>query len=370
MNTSIFTTSVVTGEEVTKAGNVLSDLFSRSDVQATCWVLLALLVAFVVYKFLAPYFVRIDNVFFVSGAPGTGKDLLCSDYARKRWKVAYRKRKVSLLVSKVTKKPCKVEEPAFYSSIPVLLAREVNIGKKVLKPAILSKPLTKSILLLQERLPNGSIVYISDINRFVNQWSFKLPCVQRNIAEFISEFRQYTKGGYFIANCQQSDQVAKEIRNCFGSCINLLHHHNVLFVHWSEMRRVSLSENVTAVETKNNDDKNVNRSNLFIFLNPFFRRYDTYAYYGRVAEMPLSGGEPYRKANTNVFIELPAGEQPSAVKTFDDDNYSTRFQFDRLALVAYLFGAVVLGSLAVVANLGAGFVIGFPLLVLTLAFER
>jgi len=136
------------------------------------------------------------------------------------------------------------------------------------------------------------------------------------------------------------------------------------------MRRVSLSENVTAVETKNNDDKNVNRSNLFIFLNPFFRRYDTYAYYGRVAEMPLSGGEPYRKANTNVFIELPAGEQPSAVKTFDDDNYSTRFQFDRLALVAYLFGAVVLGSLAVVANLGAGFVIGFPLLVLTLAFER
>src|SRR5574344_1625425 len=335
--------------------NGFSDFLTSPQVRNTLLVLLALLVVYFVYKFLAPYFVRIDNVFFVSGAPGTGKALLCSDYAIKRWKGAMRRWRFASFASKITRKPCKFEKPAFYSSIPVLLAREVKIGKKVIKPVVVSKPLTKEILLLQERLPNGSIVYISDINRFVNQWSYKLANVQKNIAEFISEFRQYTKGGYFIANCQQSDQVAKEIRNCFGSCINLLHHHNFLFVHWSEMRRISLSENMTAIETKNNDDKNTNRSNIFMLVSPFLRRYDTFAYYGRVADMQVSGGEPYKKANTNVFISIPTNEIATRTKGFDDDNYSTYFKFRVADFVLYLVGAVALGVVLGLCKLGWGF---------------
>jgi hypothetical protein len=350
----------------------ISSFWQRGDVKAILITLAVLLGIWIIGKFLAPYFVRIDNVFFVSGAPGTGKDLICSDYALKRYTCAMRKYNFAHFVSKLTRKPCNVEKPAFYSSVPILLKREVKLFGKVLKPAIISKSLTKSILLLQDRVPNGSIVYISDINRFVNQWSYKLPCVQKNIAEFISEYRQYSKGGYFICNCQQSDQVAKEIRNCFGSCINLLHHHHFAFVHWSEMRRVSLGENVTAIETKNNDDKNTNRSNLFVLVNPFIRRYDTYAYYGRVAEMDVCASNPYKKANTNVFIEMPKGEERMAVKTFDDDKYSTYFKFDKLAFFLYLCFALLLGILLtlIFKSCGLGFVIGLPMLVCLFALER
>ena len=361
------------------SSSILADVSENSGFESfvsspafrnTFLVLSALLVAFILYKVLAPYFVRIDNVFFVSGAPGTGKDLICSDYARKRWRVAMNRFKFSRFFSKIFRKPCKVEEPAFHASIPVLLQREVKIGKWVICKRIVSKPITEDILLLKKRLPNGSIIYISDINRFVNQWTYKLSCVQKNIAEFISEFRQYTKGGYFIANCQQSDQVAKEIRNCFGSCINLLHHHNFLFVHWSEMRRISLSENMTAIETKNNDDKNTNRSNLYLLVSPFIRRYDTYAYYGRVVEMDVVQAPEYKKANTNVFITLPTRDVSPNTKGVEDDFYSTKFKFDKLALVLYLFSSVALGILAISAKLGAGFLIGLPLIFVLWALER
>src|SRR5574344_670618 len=98
--------------------NGFSDFLTSPQVRNTLLVLLALLVVYFVYKFLAPYFVRIDNVFFVSGAPGTGKDLLCSDYALKRYTCAMRKYNFAHFVSKLTRKPCKVEKPAFYSSVP------------------------------------------------------------------------------------------------------------------------------------------------------------------------------------------------------------------------------------------------------------
>lgn len=138
------------------------------------------------------------------------------------------------------------------------------------------------------------------------------------------------------------------------------------------MRRVTIGENVTAIETKNNDDKNTNRSNLFLFVNPFFRRYDTYAYYGRVADMNVVESKPYEKANTNVFIDIPKGNERKAVKTFDDGNYSTFFRFDWLTFSLYLIFSLIIGIAitAIFKENGYCFILGLPLLVCLFALER
>lgn len=334
------------------------------------WLLGAVVLIWIIYRIAAPYFVRIDHVFFCSGAPGTGKDLVCSDYARKRYIVAWRSWKFDCLHVKFHNKFHKKnkweysEMPRFYSSIPILIRRRFLWMKEVI-----SEPITADLLLLRKRPANNSVCYISDINRFVNQWSFENPNVKDNLAEFISEYRHYTKDGYFICNAQNSDQVAKEIRNCMGSCINLLHHHHFLFVHWSEMRRISLGEDVKAIETKNNDDKNVNRSNLFLLVNPFFRRYDSNAYYGRVAFMPILEGRRYQKANTNVFFKLPTQKVEKRVSEEEND-YSTYFVTSYGRMVFWGILALILGIVAT-AFMKNGFVLLVLMLVwLYFALER
>ena len=157
-------------------------------------IVLILIGIFLLYRFLNPYLIRTNNIFFVSGSPGTGKDVLSHKYALKRYKAGTRKWKRDKLANKITnlfkkkkdKEPFTQDKPIFYSSIPVL----IKYGKKKVE---ISKELTIDMLALKKRLPNYSVVYISDINRFINQWSYKNINVQENIAEFITEFRQYTK---------------------------------------------------------------------------------------------------------------------------------------------------------------------------------
>lgn len=310
-------------------------------------IVLVILIIYIVYKFFAPYFVRIDNAFYVSGSMGTGKDVLSHGYALKRYKVALRSYKLKKFFNDLfnrfrkvgKKKVFTVEKPEFYSTVPVLIS--YGFGKK----KIISKPVTLDIVLLRKRIPHKSVVYISDINRMINQWSYKNDNVIDNIAEFISMFRQYTKGGYFIANSQGSFQVAKEIRGVFGKIRNNLNFKRFLFFYRIEGRTITVSEDVLNVEQGDADNRfNGNVTYVYGFLNPFIRRYDTYAYYGRVYNMSIEKVKEYEKANTNYFLDIPKEKINSLVYSEDND-YSVYFKLDKLKMVLYLFGFTVLGLL-------------------------
>lgn len=300
-------------------------------------ILAVILISYILYKILAPYFVRIDNAFYVSGSMGTGKDVLSSSYALKRYKVSVRryKRKQRLVkfINRFKSKDKKINfnepMPLFYSTIPVLV--RYGFGKN----KVISNKLTIEIILLQKRLPNGSVVYISDINRMINQWSYKNDNVIENVAEFISMFRQYTKGGYFIANSQGSFQVAKEIRGVFGKIRNNLNFKRFLFFYRIEGRTITLSEEVLNVEQGDADNSlRGNASYIYGFLNPFIRRYDTYAYYGRVHDMEVDKSEPHKKANTNYFLSIPRTKVKQNT-TDQDNNYIVDFGINKLAIFLY-----------------------------------
>lgn len=307
----------------------------------TLIIIVAVLIGvFLLYRFLNPYLIRTNNIFFVSGSPGTGKDVLSHKYALKRYKAGMRKWKRDRLANKITnlfkkkkdKEPFTQDKPIFYSSIPVL----VKLGRKKKE---VSKELTLDMLMLRKKLPNYSVVYISDLNRFINQWTYKNINVQENIAEFISEFRQYTKGGYFIANAQNSSQVAKEIRNTFGKTRNNLSFKKFLMFFKIEGRTITLSDEVSNVEQGDADNK-ANITNVYGFINPFISRYDTYAYYGRVHDMEVEHSKEYEYSNTNKFLELPSNKiEPNTINEIG--TYTNTFKLNKRAIIKYLIGSVI-----------------------------
>lgn len=330
------------------------------DLKIILYVLVGIIVIYYLWKFFSPYFVRITHIFYVSGSPGTGKDVLCSKYALARYKLAIRKYRFEVFVnkfknlfkSKVKKVKFDKEKPILMSSIPLLIGwRKVKVKGKLFKKRIpiISKEIDLEVLLLQKRLPEYSVVYISDINRFINQWSYKNINIQENVSEFISEFRHYTKGGYFIANSQASSQVAKEVRNTFGKVRNLLSFKRFLFFFYKiEGRTITLSEDVLSVEQGDADKKNINSTNIYGFLNPFIYRYDTYAYYGRITEMDFTRSKNYITTNTNYFFDLPKKKiEPLTINELKE--YRKYFKINYLKMILllfpFLFGGLLLSFL-------------------------
>lgn len=326
------------------------------DIKLVIYILVGIVVLYFLYKFFAPYFVRITHIFYVSGSPGTGKDVVSSKYALARYSLAVRKYRIEKFVnkvknvfrSKIKRVVFEKEAPILMSSIPLLMGwRKVKVKGKFFKVRvpIISREIDLEVLLLQKRLPEYSVVYISDINRFINQWSYKNLNIQENVSEFISEFRHYTKGGYFIANSQASSQVAKEIRNTFGKVRNLLSFKKFLFFFYRiEGRTITLSEDVLSVEQGDADKKNVNSTNIYGFLNPFVYRYDTYAYYGRITEMEYTTSKDYLTSNTNYFFDLPV-DKVDTLTINELKEYRKFFRINYLKMIFMFFPFLFLGLL-------------------------
>ncbi|MEM0173550.1 MAG: hypothetical protein QXI16_03475 [Sulfolobaceae archaeon] len=312
-------------------------------------VIVVIFLAYLLFKFLNPYFIKINNIFYVNGSPGTGKDVMSSNYAYKRYLANLRRYKTRYRLYKVfsKKKLNTLEKPIFYSSIPFL----IRYSKKA-KKRIISKPLTLDMLLLKKRMPNGSVVYISDLNRFINQYEYTNPNLINNVSEFITEFRQYTKGGYFICNSQATSQIPKEIRNTFGQArTNLSFKVYLGFIYRINGRNITISDDVINTETGDNDNVN-NSTNVWGFFNPFIKRYDTYAYYGRVHDMSIENPKQYEYSNTNNFLKLPKKqENPNTIDHYG--TYLKTFKFNKLKYFLSLGFMVILALiLDIITGLG------------------
>ena len=112
------------------------------DIKVILYLLVGIIAFYFLYKFLAPYFVRITHIFYVSGSPGTGKGVLSSKYALARYSLAVRKYRFESFANKVKNlfrprsKRIKFEKekPILMSSIPLLIGwRKVRVKESDLK---------------------------------------------------------------------------------------------------------------------------------------------------------------------------------------------------------------------------------------------
>ena len=112
------------------------------DLKIILYVVVGIIAIYFLWKFFSPYFVRITHIFYVSGSPGTGKDVLCSKYALARYKLAMRKYRFeafshkfkNLFKSKAKRVPFIKNKPILMTSIPLLIGwRKVRVKGKLFK---------------------------------------------------------------------------------------------------------------------------------------------------------------------------------------------------------------------------------------------
>lgn len=267
------------------------------------------------------YFINVDNTLFLSGAPGTGKTNEAVKWALRLWRHQKRKVRWYNFKGKLFKR-APLEMPRLYSNIPVRVGRyskrrynkiinslindEMGLTESYLRSHISRTKfcfrLKPEHLMEQERLVLRSVVLATELGKMASQYHWSNENVQQHLDDFASMWRQYSKGGYFIADDQSSDNIVVQIRRRMGTVINMLHFRKFWKIYWVKMRNITISEDIKTVEEDSAEDNMRWRLSMF----PLFHvNYDTYAFSERYNSVPRGADDLYVSYKTNQIIKLP-----------------------------------------------------------------
>lgn len=256
--------------------------------------LICLIVAvWVIWKFVKSYrFNTHDTVVSFTGGLGSGKTFMSVDVAikllrRNRKKVKWKNRFRKLMF----KKP--LPKPMLYSSIPVRISRKE-----------MALELTERHLLLQDKIPQGSIVLLDEIGAFCSQFDFKAKNADI-FDEFVRFFRQYTKGGYLVCNDQCSENIVLQVRRRLNTVYNLMGFRKWFWIFYTvKVRNITVSEEIKTVEEQHTEDSMTTKFGIM----PLWRRYDTYCYYPRYEYVTDEDNHKHLKMTRLSLLRLPKKE--------------------------------------------------------------
>ena len=204
-----------------------------------------------------------DTIVAFTGGLGSGKTYFSVQTALKalyierfRWKV-----------NKVLKPKEKAPKPMLYSSIPIRISKRE-----------MSCVLTPEILLLQEPIPEYSIVMIDEIGGFCSQFDYQIKNVEY-FDDFVRYFRHYI-GGKLIVNDQCSENILLQVRRRINTVYNLMRCRfwgipfGRKFIATVRVRNISISEEIKTIEEGHTEDDH----DIAISLVPWRRRYATRCY--------------------------------------------------------------------------------------------
>jgi hypothetical protein len=271
-------------------------------------ILLVITIVFIIWVYKTFYFIKVDNTLMFTGAPGTGKtnemvnqSLKLLKHVRRAVKRKNRKIRVYNLTHK--DKLDLIERPLMYSNIPI------RISKKEWSVVLKLEHLT-----LTERISYKAVTVITEIGKLINRYEHKNPNIADNIDEFVSLYRQFTQGGYFLCDDQSSDNAEVDIRRRLGTIINMLHFNKFWRIYWVKMRNITISEDIKTIEEDSAEDSHKNKLGIF-WGKP---KYDTYAFSERYSTVPYGLNRNWNKYKTNVIMKIPKDKQmPKKVKDYD-----------------------------------------------------
>lgn len=251
-------------------------------------IILIVIAVIVVWKILRSYRLNtFDTVVAFTGGLGAGKSFMSTEIAIK---LLRRKRREVMRKNTFRKKGNKLPTPLLYSSIPVRVSRKED--------AVI---LTEKHLTLQERLVEGSVIFIDEIGSFCSQFDYKAPNTDI-FDEFVRFYRHYTKGGYFVCNDQCSENIVLQVRRRINTVYNLMGFRKWFGLFYTvKVRNISVSEEIKTIEEQDTED---NMTTLF-GLMPWFKRYDTYCYSDRYNYVPSAAEERYKTMKKMDILRLP-----------------------------------------------------------------
>lgn len=285
------------------------------------WIVMIVLMILFFWIYKKFYYISVDNTLMLTGAPGTGKTNEAVKWALKLWR--HQKRKVKWYNFKgrfIKREP--LEIPRLYSNIPIRIGKysrrrykriiesliddQMGLTETYLRSHISRNRfcfrLKPEHLMEQERLVLRSVILMTELGKIASQYHWNNENVQQHLDDFASMWRQYSKGGYFIADDQSSDNIVVQIRRRMGTVINMLHFRKFWKFYWVKMRNITISEDIKTIEEESAEDNMRWRLSMFPL---FHRNYDTYAFSERYNSVPQAQDELYCSYKTNEIIKLP-----------------------------------------------------------------
>jgi len=298
------------------------------------FVILVYFIGFIVlmiWLWIKKYRPVIGYTMLVTGAPGTGKTHLITDFALYRYRL-------SVLKWKFTRKSKKGIKPVLCSNYPIAVSKkkrsiylsEIKNWKQNKKAGLIDehKPekylfsvkLEPSYILLHEKLPKGSVFAINEIGSLINNQDYSNPYAKINADEWVRFIRQY---GYSLyADDQSSDNVEVHIRRRFNKIYNLQDYFRIWFtgIGITRVRHMSISEDIKVIEVGQSENMKHNTSWLPLFW--WRKTYDSYAYSERINTVPDAQISCYSGFKTNCVPVIPVARKNDDIKkplTNDND---------------------------------------------------
>lgn len=221
-----------------------------------------------------------NQVLGIFGGVKSGKTLLAVKTALKQFKISQKywqrkKRKVIYynviitLLNKFKKKKLAYKEipltPQFYSNIPIRVNKKYGMSLKV----------SKEILLLKEKIPNGSIMLLDEFGTIASQYGYTEEQIRTDISEFVRFYGHYTKQkGLLIVIDQSTDRILKEVRVSLGAIYETSEFSKIGFIGKQKIIKYQ-----NTIQTEYAVQKEQIKNKYYLLLK---KNYDPYCYSERV----------------------------------------------------------------------------------------
>jgi hypothetical protein len=223
--------------------------------------------------------IKLGNMTLITGGIKTGKSTLSVYLALRKLRsqrIKYHIKKFFIKVFKKIKikkfvKMSLPERPLLYSNIP-LNCEYV--------------PLTKKLLLRQERFCYGSVVYICEASLIADSMSFKDAEVNENLLLLNKLFAHETKGGYLFYDTQSISDNHYAIKRCLSSYVHVHHSTKIPFFILMWVRELKFSEDNNNINVYKDDVED----NLKLIVVPkrVWKKFDCYAFSSLTDDLPVN----------------------------------------------------------------------------------
>lgn len=265
------------------------------------WILLIVIACCFIFYFVIRYTLKhkVETITSYTGGLGSGKTLLSVDKALSLYRKNLRrwKRKKWLYHVLHIDQKFTDEEPILLSNIPIKIGK----GKYCVR-------LKKEHLLLQERIPQKSVILLDEIGSFASQFDYNQKNVIVVFDEFVRFFRHYVNG-YIVCNDQCSENINLVIRRRINKITNLSNCFVIFHLCFYYSRQINISEEIKTVDSsqgnksnQNDTQDNMNFSFKFVFNK---NAYDSRCYSVRYDSVPEAVNSSFDQKKTHDLLKCP-----------------------------------------------------------------
>lgn len=234
--------------------------------------------------------ISVAQVNLITGAPKTMKTGLCVHLAKKDYNKRVRKTKLSNFFRKLLKKPL-LEMPLFYSTIPLNF------------PYV---PLTEEILERATRPRFNSVLFFDEAYLVADSMAFGDADLNTSFSMFNKLIGHELHGGSLWYNTQNVHDCHFAVKRCATNYIYIPKKpKNLPFFVSLKCRELVNSEEVSIVNTSNEDLESDPSFHTLLIPKSIFKKYDPYAYSVLTDDLPVEDNVVTTKyLKTNKVISM------------------------------------------------------------------